>query len=700
VTNSGGTGTTAAVLYLRVSTKEQAEMGGEVEGYSIPAQREAGLRKAQQLNASVVAEFVDRGESAKSADRPELQRLLAFVEESPTTYVIVHKVDRLARNRADDVHINLALRKAGVTLVSCTENIDETPSGMLLHGIMSSIAEFYSQNLANEVIKGSVQKAKAGGTVGKAPTGYRNIRQWVNGREIRTVEVDPERGPLMRWAFDRYATGEWTLRELHDAVTAKGLTSTGGPRTSSKPLSLSNFNRLLKTRYYTGVVTYRGVTYPGAHPPLISQQTFDRVQAVLAAHGVSGEKQRIHHHYLKGSVFCGRCGSRLSIMNAKNRWGTVYPYFYCLGRAGKRTGCTQRAILIDGVEEAVIEEWARRDLSKAERQDLEAFVLEELQIRRREGDAERKRQEHRIQQLHDERQKLLQAHYAGAIPLELLKSEQARITRETEQAERLLAASQLRFGEVAHALQQALDLVENCQATYVSVDARTRRRMNQALFERLVVDEDYVVVAQPSSEYELLLHPEVRAAARQRAAERERTDPRTYLRVGRPGRTGVRNELTPVRIDRGSSIDWLVGEGGLEPPRPCGHRNLNPARLPIPPLARVSQRRLARPLPCPNRVGQGRYAGCLHGLARDRARLGAYGRGRVLARLPLQPAPDRAGAAAGAGDGRPPLGRRQGPHHRPERLHLLAVAPGPCHLHRDPRRPRARAVRRRSRVRP
>jgi len=117
-----------AVIYLRVSTKDQAERGGESEGFSIPAQREACLRKAEQLGAVVVEEFVDRGESARSADRPELQRLLSFVREQRVQFVIVHKVDRLARNRADDVAINLALSKRNVQLVSCTENIDETPA--------------------------------------------------------------------------------------------------------------------------------------------------------------------------------------------------------------------------------------------------------------------------------------------------------------------------------------------------------------------------------------------------------------------------------------------------------------------------------------------------------------------------------------------------------------------------------------------
>ena len=111
-------------------------------------------------------------------------------------YVIVHKLDRLARNRADDVEINRAFDEAGVRLVSTSENIDQTPGGMLLHGIMSSIAEFYSRNLASEVVKGLGQKARAGGTIGRAPLGYLNKQgRDEQGREARWVDIDPVRGP-------------------------------------------------------------------------------------------------------------------------------------------------------------------------------------------------------------------------------------------------------------------------------------------------------------------------------------------------------------------------------------------------------------------------------------------------------------------------------------------------------------------------
>src|SRR5450631_1353011 len=74
-----GVATATAVAYIRVSTKDQAERGGQTEGFSIPAQREAIRRKAESMSAVIVAEFTDAGESAKSADRPELQRMLSYL---------------------------------------------------------------------------------------------------------------------------------------------------------------------------------------------------------------------------------------------------------------------------------------------------------------------------------------------------------------------------------------------------------------------------------------------------------------------------------------------------------------------------------------------------------------------------------------------------------------------------------------------
>lgn len=132
-----------ALIYLRVSTKEQAEKGPSSEGYSIPAQREACLRSIGERGWNIVDEFVDAGESARSANRPELKAMLRRVAEGGIGAIVVHKIDRLARNIEDHVAIRATLRKYGVQLVSVTENIEETASGKLVEGIHALMAEFY-----------------------------------------------------------------------------------------------------------------------------------------------------------------------------------------------------------------------------------------------------------------------------------------------------------------------------------------------------------------------------------------------------------------------------------------------------------------------------------------------------------------------------------------------------------------------------
>ena len=498
-----------AVIYLRVSTKEQATKGGEAEGYSIPGQREACQRKAQSIGASVVAEFVDAGESARSADRPQLQELLAFVAEQQVSYVIVHKLDRLARNRFDDVEINLALKKAGVTLVSCSENIDETPTGALLHAIMSGVAEFYSRNLAQEVIKGSVQKAKAGGTLGKAPVGYLNVRQVERGREIRSIALDEQRAPLVQWAFEQYATGDWSLSRLTRALADRGLTNRATTHFAEKAMTKASVHRMLRNRYYIGKMTWQGVEYDGSHPRFVQTDVFQRVQEILAAHNVSGEKQRVHHHYLKGSVWCASCGSRLCITKTTNRHGTTYLYFFCLGRNQKRTRCTQRAIPVDLVEAHIEEKWRHVRVDPKYTRLLRDLLDQEIAAHRREAERDQALATARIGNLTEQRRKLLEAHYASAIPVELLKSEQDRIAEELDAAKKLLETSEVRFTTIEATLQGCLTFLANCHEAYRAAPQQIRRRFNQALFERFLVGEDGSTEAELTETFNALLAPDL-----------------------------------------------------------------------------------------------------------------------------------------------------------------------------------------------
>src|SRR6266536_2444476 len=317
-----------AVIYLRVSTKEQAE-----EAYSIPAQAEGCRRFVADRGWELADEFVDRGESARSADRPQFQAMLAYLaEDQSVEHLVVHKLDRLARNLEDHVAVRAALRKAGVQLHSVTESLEESASGKLVEGILASIAEFYSANLSQEIRKGIDQKAAQGGWPTVAPIGYRNVRRERGGRRGEALLEPDEQAPLVAWAFERYATGSWTILRLTESLEEKGLRNRRG-----SPPGPSAVHRMLKNPVYAGVVRWKGVEYEGRHTALVPGGVFDQVRQVLDAHSTGGERSWKHDHYLKGTLFCGGCGSGLYYVVAKGRFG----YFRCIGRNTRRKRCSQ-----------------------------------------------------------------------------------------------------------------------------------------------------------------------------------------------------------------------------------------------------------------------------------------------------------------------------------------------------------------------
>ena len=563
-----------AVSYIRVSTREQAEKGGLEEGFSIPAQREANKKKAQSIGAMISKEFVERGVSGTSTNRPALQEMLRYLKDQAEDidYVIVHKLDRLARNRADDVEINKQLDGLGIRLISTSENIDQTPGGLLLHGIMSSIAEFYSKNLSNEVIKGMSEKARNGGTPGRAPIGYLNVRTVENGREARTVIVDETRAPLIKWAFEAYATGEWTMESLGKELTRRGLRTVPTARMSELPIQKRQLDNVLNNPYYTGTVIYQGVEYPGNHTPLISRDTFETVQAVLRGK-LKGERSRKHEHYLKSTVFCGHCGSRLIIQKARSGGnGDIYEYFSCSGRLAKRTKCNLRSIQFDVLEDKIQAIYQRISIDPDLRQNLEAMVRSAMKTVDLDNEEERKRLETERVQIQRKQKKLLEAHYNDAIPVELLREEQQRLEAEHLSVTRSLDAQMQSLKEMDRLITLVLDIVEDLAHSYQVAPSHVRRMLNQLIFERLDVFFDHgemesSVEPRFTEAFAFLGQREIRVAANEFALQRK--EPAVSDRLF----ADVVHSPNALSSAYGSSKSLMVREGGLEPPRP---RTLEP----------------------------------------------------------------------------------------------------------------------------
>jgi site-specific DNA recombinase len=413
--------TKTALIYLRVSTAEQTHGAGSTEGYSIPAQRQACARKAAELGAEVVAEFADRGASARSADRPQLQAMLSHLaQQGGIDYVIVHKIDRLARNRADDVQIQLGIERAGAQLVSVSESVDKTPSGKLVRNIMADLAEFYSANLSTEILKGSTEKARRGGTPGLAPIGYLNVRQIVAGHEVRTVIVDQEKAPFVRRAFELYATEQYSIRQLHRRLTDEGFTTRATAKRPAQALALSKLHKLLRNRYYLGVITYRGIENLGLHEAIISAELFAHVQRILNERDQTSTKQRTHTHYLRGLLTCARCESRLIYMQVQGRRGGQFSYYAC-GRRHRLGTCTLPYLPAEDVERRLEQCWPIWvHLDRLDAEALAARLRSDIAANEEYDAATARRVESKLAKLDTERRKLLAMAYAEAIPLDLL----------------------------------------------------------------------------------------------------------------------------------------------------------------------------------------------------------------------------------------------------------------------------------------
>jgi site-specific DNA recombinase len=232
------------------------------------------------------------------------------------------------------------------------------------------------------------------------------------------------------------------------------------------------------------------VHYDGAHEPLVDPATWQQVQDLLAAHSQGGTHQRTNLHYLRGSVYCGTCGSRLMLTTAKNRWGTVYPYLICSGRTRKTTTCERQAMPVDLIEELIEDEYRTIALSPELRDSIEELILEDFDTLQEAASVERRDLEAQRAVLTAQRQKLLDAHYAGAIPLDLLKTEQDRIAAQLGRIQQQLTGADQNYEQARQMLADCLDLSRDCHMAYLQATDPTRRLFNQAFFSKIYIDED------------------------------------------------------------------------------------------------------------------------------------------------------------------------------------------------------------------
>lgn len=315
-----------AVIYARYSSDKQTEQ-------SIEGQLAVCREYANRNNIEIVGEYIDRAISGRTDNRPDFQRMLADAAKGEWDAVIVYKGDRFARNRIESAINKNRLKECGVRLLSATENIPETPEGIILESLLEGMAEYYSAELSQKVKRGIEESRKKGlVTGGRRPLGYSIID--------RRYVINAEEAEIVRIIFAEYVRGT-TAKAILNKLNREGRV-----REDGKPVNIHTIYDVAHNAIYIG---------DDLHAPIITLDLWELAKKVHEAQKKHRVRVKVSPRYpLSGKVFCGDCGAKFTASEGNGRGGN-YLYYKCSQKMRKKTECSSTAIRKELLEDIVFE---------------------------------------------------------------------------------------------------------------------------------------------------------------------------------------------------------------------------------------------------------------------------------------------------------------------------------------------------------
>lgn len=432
-----------AVIYARYSSHSQTEQ-------SIEGQLHDCYAYAEKCGYHVIGEYIDRALTGKSDDRPDFQRMIKDAEKRQFQIIIVWKLDRFTRNRYDSAIYKQRLKKFGVRVVSVMENITDSPEGIILEGLLESMAEYYSANLSENIKRGQAASiAKGWFCGGSIPFGY--------VIQDHHLVPDPVTSPLIPELYRRYADGEpladiaadWNSRGIH---TRKG-----------REFTISSFDTIIPNPAYIGEYTYGGQIVAGCSSPLIDPDLYARASARRDQNRRAPAAGRSHINYLlQGKLFCGPCGSPMCGDSSRSHTGDTHYYYSCSARKHKHSGCPKNREKKDFLEWYVCEQTQEYILAP-ERLPLISSAVAKL-YNSEIDDSSQQDLERKINALEGEMNVLVER--LGTVPDKFV----SRITERMEQIDAELASSRQELSTLR--IQQKIRITEKEVEAWLRIFSR------------------------------------------------------------------------------------------------------------------------------------------------------------------------------------------------------------------------------------
>lgn len=312
------------IIYTRVSTKEQAEKRLSLENQEKECKEFA--RKKEQTLIPDANIFRDKGESAKFADRPELQRMLQFVKDQKGKIDVLYiwKIDRLARNLGDYYGIKVALAKYGVKIVSVTEPIDDDPVGRFLEAILAAAAQFDNEIRAIRSLTGMRMRVEQGEWPHSATIGYKKVN--------KSVVIDPEFSEIIADVLAQFSTGAYTVADISRYAFEKGVMTKSG-----KPKPHDAMKKILTNLFYAGYTKNKlsDRIIKGRHTALVDEEIIHKNTDIINKDKrvivITGDDL----YALRGTLLCTNCQKPLSASTPHGNGGH-YQKYHC-----SRPTCTK-----------------------------------------------------------------------------------------------------------------------------------------------------------------------------------------------------------------------------------------------------------------------------------------------------------------------------------------------------------------------
>ncbi len=313
-------------IYARVSTEEQAQ-----EGHSIEAQLRLCREFAARKGWVVIEEYTDPGYSGTNDQRPAFQRMIDDVYAGKIQVIVFHKLDRFSRSLPDILYYFRELESRNIMLASTTEAFDfSDPASRAQFHMLAVFAQWYIDNLSAETKKGKKQRALKGLYNGRLPFGYQPGPDGV-------AQVVPAEAEAIRQAFDAYATGKYTDKQVAELLNTLNLLTRRG-----RGWSKDSVRDFLQNEFYLGLVKYHGDLLPGQHEAIINQETFDACQQVRASHHAAPRSHATHFktYLLAGLLRCVQCDQTLRSQSS------VHYRYYRDMTAGRGLSCPDSGLSI------------------------------------------------------------------------------------------------------------------------------------------------------------------------------------------------------------------------------------------------------------------------------------------------------------------------------------------------------------------